>query len=174
MNMNRILVVYCSRSGHTETVARQIAAKCGADIEAIEDVSVDRKGVLGYLRCALEALLGFQAPIRRNRCAPRNYDLVIVGTPVWFWNMSSPVRTYLNRHRAEMRQVAFFCTLGGSGQDKVLREMAQLCGKPALATLSLLQHQVDAHATLPQVARFAKGFRPVRRVRAAPPEAMAA
>lgn len=161
--MNRILVVYCSRSGRTETVARLIAAKCGADIEAIEDVSADRSGVLGYLRCALEALFGIQAPIRRNRCSPRDYDLVIVGTPVWFWNMSSPVRTYLNRHGAQMRQVAFFCTLGGSGQDKVIGEMAQLCGKPALATLALLQHEVDAHMSLPQVARFAKELDSVQR-----------
>jgi len=161
--MNRVLVVYCSRTGHTEAVARQIAAQCGADIEAIEDVATDRSGLVGYVRCALEALLGVQAPIRRARCAPKNYDLVIVGTPVWFWNMSSPVRTYLNRHGAEMRQVAFFCTLGGSGQGKVFDDMSRLCDKPAVAHLSLTQQQVDARQTLLQVTCFARELRPARR-----------
>lgn len=46
--MKRILVVCCSLGGHAESVARQIAAHCHADLERIEDRHsrrVEHKGV---------------------------------------------------------------------------------------------------------------------------------
>ena len=162
--MSRVLVVYCSRTGHTETVARRIAAQCGADLEAIEDAgaTTGRNGVLGYVRSALEALLGMQPEIRRAQHPPKTYDLVIVGTPVWFWNMSSPVRTYLTRHRAEIQKVAFFCTLGGSGQDKVMDDLRQLCRKPPVATLALTTAQVDQAHVGQAVSKFVDELRHAR------------
>ena len=162
--MSRVLLVYFSRSGHTESVARRIAARCGADVEAIEDVpsAVGRSGVLGYVRSALEALLGVEPAIRRAQHPPKRYDLVIVGTPVWFWNMSSPVRSYLMRHRAEFQKVAFFCTLGGSGQDKVMTDLRQLCRKPPVATLALTAQQVEADEGAQAVAKFVAELRHAR------------
>ncbi len=164
--MSRVLVVYCSRTGHTEAVARRIAAQCGADLEAIEDTQgmIGRDGLLGYLRSALEALLGIEPPIRRAQHSPKAYDLVIVGTPVWFWNMSSPVRSYLLRHRTEIQKVAFFCTLGGSGQEKVMADLRQLCRKPPVATLSLTTRQVEANQDAQAVSKFVGELRPARAV----------
>ena len=90
--VSRILLVYYSRSGHTEFVARQIAARSHADLERIEDSS-SRDGVLGYARSALEAVFRLRPSIERARRGPVDHDLVIVGTPVWFWGVASPVRT---------------------------------------------------------------------------------
>ncbi|GAB4563390.1 MAG: NAD(P)H-dependent oxidoreductase [Rhizobacter sp.] len=164
--MSRVLVVYFSRTGHTETVARHIATQCGADLEAIEDTPglIGRAGLLGYVRSSLEALLGVEPPIRRAHATPKDYDLVIVGTPVWFWNMSSPVRSYLVRHRAEIQKVAFFCTLGGSGQDKVMADLRQLCRKPPVATLSLTTQQVEANQDAQAVSKFVSELRHARAV----------
>lgn len=136
--MNRILVVLYSRTGHTDLVARQIAARCHADIEVIEELT-DREGVSGYLRSATEAILGLRPPIKRGRHRPGDYDLVVVGTPVWFWSVSSPIRSWLHRHRGALRNVAVFCTCGGSGHTKVLNDLERLCGHPALARLSLTE-----------------------------------
>ena len=164
--MSRVLVVYFSRTGHTESVARRVAALCGADLEVIEDTpsAIGRSGVLGYARSALEALLGLEPSIRRTQHPPKAYDLVIVGTPVWFWNMSSPVRSYLMRHRAEIQKVAFFCTLGGSGQDKVMADLRQLCRKPPVATLSLTTGQVEAKQDAQAVSTFVGELRHARAV----------
>ena len=64
--MSRILVVYYSRSGHTEFVARQIASRCHADLERIHDRN-PRQGMVGYLRSSLEAMLGLRPAIERGR-----------------------------------------------------------------------------------------------------------
>ncbi len=171
--MNRILVVYCSRTGNTERVARRIAAQCGADIEEIKD-TVGRSGPLGYLRSALEALLGHEPRIRRTHYAPKLYDVVIVGTPIWFWNMSSPVRRYVHEHRDELRQVAFFCTFGGSGQEKVLNELALLCGKTPVATLALTERQVETHKDAAALSRFVAEVKQARGGAFMPGQALAA
>ncbi len=65
----------------------------------------------------------------------------MIGTPVWFWRLSSPVRSWLAQHRPQ-RRVAFFCTMGGSGAQRVFATMAALLGKPPVATLALTEAQI--------------------------------
>ena len=151
--MSRILVVYYSRSGHTEFVARQIAALCHADLERIEDSS-SRDGVLGYARSALEAVFRLRPSIERARRGPVDHDLVIVGMPVWFWGVASPVRTWVHRHRAELNNVAVFCTCGGSGHAKALDDLEALCGHHALARLALTERAVPQCQRDPALRRF--------------------
>ncbi|MFW5329611.1 flavodoxin family protein [Hydrogenophaga sp. ZJX-1] len=161
--MNRILVVHYSRTGHTDVVARRIAARCHADIERIEERG-SREGVIGYLRSAAEAILGLHPPIKRGRHRPGDYDLVIVGTPVWFWSVSSPVRTWLHRHHRSLNKVAVFCTCGGSGHAKVLDDLERLCGHPALARLVLTEQATGQCQQVPAFQRFLLELKRVRSV----------
>jgi len=66
-----------------------------------------------------------------------NYDLVIVGTPVWASNVSTPVRTYLSQNRGLLPRVAFFCTMGGRGSERALRKMEEISGARPVARLAL-------------------------------------
>lgn len=159
--MSRIWVVYCSRSGHTEFVARQIASRCHADLERIQDRS-PRQGLVGYLRSSLEAMLGLRTAIERGRRSPGDYDLVILGTPVWFCGVASPVRTWVQRHHTALSNVALFCTCGGSGHAKALDELERLCGRPAVARLVLTEGALTHCQRDPALRRFLQGLRPVR------------
>lgn len=140
--MTKILVAFYSRDGHTEQVALRLAAMLGADIERIREDN-DRGGRLGYLRCAVESMVGYTPRIRSCRHRPQDYDLVIIGTPVWFWNMSSPVRSFAHRFHGRFKQVALFCTMGGSGDTKVLNDLERLVGQPALARMSVRESRVE-------------------------------
>lgn len=134
--MNGVLTVYCSRTGFTRKIAEEIRARCGGQLEPIEDVR-SRSGVFGYFRSAREALTKTAIEIRPGKLHPGDFDLVILGTPVWAGNIASPMRAYLTAHRGELKQVALFCTLGGSGAAKVLAEMAALCEHKPVATLAV-------------------------------------
>jgi flavodoxin len=151
--MKRILVVYYSRSGHTAWVAEQIARRCRADLVCIHDPT-DRRGAVGYLRSAWEALLDTRPLIELDLCRPQVYDLVMVGTPVWFWNMSSPVRSFLHRYGRRCAQIALFCTYGGSGQERVMDSMERLCKQPAVARLALTERQVVQRQHALALTRF--------------------
>ncbi len=78
-----------------------------------------RLGLFGSLRSAEEAWRERPAAIEPPRRDPSSYDLIIIGTPVWAWSTSSPVRAYLTAMKARLPDVAFFCTLGASGRARV-------------------------------------------------------
>ena len=80
--MPNTLVVYYSLTGHTRQIAEAIAAALDADLEAIED-TFNRDTVLGRPRSAIEGLLGLSSSISPPKHDLSEYDLVVVGTPVW-------------------------------------------------------------------------------------------
>src|SRR5687768_3728680 len=134
--MSRILVVYYSRTGNTRTVAGELVAALRADVDQLDDRR-DRCGVFGYLRCAREALKKRTIELLPQAYDPSDYDIVVLGTPVWAGNISSPLRSYVATHVPQLKRVAFFCTQGGSGGAKVFRDLAELCGQSPLATLAI-------------------------------------
>ena len=159
-----ILVVYFSRRGHTRAMARLIAEQCGAETEEIVDV-VDRRGLLGYLRSMLEAVLRRPATIQPSSHSPRDFHTVIIGTPVWAWHLASPVRAYLCRHRGRFRRVAFFCCHRGWGPGAALDEVGRLCARSPAATLALSDREVAQGRHRPSLSRFVRSVRSMRQTR---------
>lgn len=155
--MTKTLIVYHSRTGHTRRIARHLADRLGADLDEIRIVQ-PMHGVLGYAACAIEAMAGLAPALRPMRHRPADYDLIIVGTPVWFWNLSSPVRSWLENFGSRGKRFAFFCTMGGSGASRAFAAMKELTGREPLATLALTASEVDAAAR----AKFDAFVREVR------------
>ena len=158
--MAKTLVVYYSRTGMARRIALEVAARCGADVEQIRDPTT-RTGVLGFIRCAYEALRERLAPIAPPTLDPSGYELVVLGTPVWASHVSSPMRSFVHAHASKLKRIALFCTQGGSGGPKVLQELAALCGKNAVATLVLREADIKGEGYASQldgfVAAIAKG-----------------
>ena len=165
--MKRALIVYHSRTGHTRRVAQALARRLEADIEEIKIVQ-PMAGWLGYAMCAIESLTALTPALRPMRRNPADYDLVLIGTPVWFWNVASPVRSWLGTHRLR-RRVAFFCTMGGSGAGRAISTMTRLVGHEPVATMALIESEVDAKL-VDRIEPFARAlhFRRPRRPRQTP------
>jgi flavodoxin len=157
MAARRILVVHYSRTGRTRQVARELETVLGADREEIGDPA-DRTGTIGYLRCALEALLGASAEIEPPKRDPSRYDVVVVGTPVWYASVSSPVRTYLWLERGRLPKVAFLLTHGGMGADRVFGQMSALAGKLPVARLVVREREIESGSHAEKVASFARSL----------------
>jgi hypothetical protein len=49
------------------------------------------------------------APTTKN---PEDYDLLIIGTPVWAFTLTPAIRTYLRNNDLSGKKVALFFTLG--------------------------------------------------------------
>ena len=152
----RILVVFFSRSGVTERAAAALRDVLEASdgvqvrVEPLRETT-SRKGVLGWLRSGRDAMLKRTSDAGPVECAMSDFDLLVVGTPVWAWDASPAVRTFLEQSPTELpRHVAFFCTMGGTGATRTFRTLGQLAGREPIATLSL----VDRHVKRDDAARF--------------------
>lgn len=119
----KALVVYYSRTGKTKNIAESIAKKLGADIEEIVDTT-PRKGFFGFLFGSRDAMFKKGTSIEPLKSKPEDYDVVVVGTPIWAGTMAPAVRTYLNI--SKIKKAAFFCTCGGRGIEKTFANMHEI------------------------------------------------
>jgi flavodoxin len=146
----KTLVVYYSRTGTTKKVGQEIAKQLKADEEEIFDVK-NRGGLLGWLRSGKEAQKKQLPEIKPAKKNPSNYDLVVIGTPVWAWTLSSPVRTYLSSNK--FKKVAYFCTCGGD-PGKAFEEIDNTAGKKAIATLVISEKEIKDNSYPKKVKEF--------------------
>lgn len=149
----KILVVYYSRTGTTKKVGEEIAKILKADIEEIFD-TVDRSGPIGWLYAGRDGMKRLLTKLKRPKLNPADYDLVIIGTPIWSFNMSAPVRTYLTAFKKKFRKVAFFCTMGGRGDENAFKEMEEVVGKAPIAQMSLTTKEVTGNKYLSKLENF--------------------
>ncbi len=149
----KTLVVYYSRTGHTRTVAHALAAALHANVAEITEPR-SRRGIIGYLRSAREAVQQIPSMIAPSK-DPSPYDLVLVGSPIWAAALSSPVRAYLMGNRDRLGDIAFFCTMGGHGSDTVFAQMQALAGKPPRASLAVTDRDIASGAFRSQIEAFA-------------------
>jgi flavodoxin len=163
--MTRILVAYYSRSGNTRKIARQIAATLNADVEEIIDTD-RRQGIRGYLRSGRQAFFRKMTSLQPEIRRPSDYDLVVIGSPIWNISLSSPVRTYIRQHRREIKDAAFFCTCGGSGAARVFEQMAEESGQRPVALLAVREAELDSPQTATAISRFCGALVPKAGVQA--------
>jgi hypothetical protein len=138
-----------------EAIARSLG---GADIEEIRD-SVDRRGLMGYLRSFRDGMMKRTARLATPGRNVSGYDLVVVGGPVWVSEPSSPVRTWLRMHAGELRAVAFFLTHGGTARDRVLASLTSIGGRAPVATLSVRERELGTPEAGARIAAFASEAR---------------
>lgn len=138
----KTLVVYYSRSNITKEIAKEIQKELNCDIEEIKPLK-GYDGKTGYAKAGYESVTKKTPEIEAIENNPADYDLVVIGTPVWASTMASPVYTYLTQNKDKLNNVAFFATCGGSGDESTLKNMAKLVGKEGVATYSATRKTID-------------------------------
>ena len=94
--MPRTLVVFYSLSGNTEKVARAIAERLDADLEAIRETKA-RSGGWGYMTAAMGAIFGSMPQIEPSAKDPADYD---IGIEWYSINNSCPAEFPTRRSRS--------------------------------------------------------------------------
>lgn len=156
----KILVVYYSSSGITEKVGGLLAVALEADQEKLVDKK-ERKGVWNYLVAAKDAMMKYETEIETPKYDPADYDLVIIGTPVWAWTMTPAVRTYIAKNKDKLKNVVFFTTSGGTTYDKIVPEMETLSGKKAIISNGFFEKEVkeDSKEMIDKLNKFLENIK---------------
>jgi len=152
-----ILIAFYSRSGTTRKIAEALAAQLKCDVEEIV-ASEGHAGFAGIVRSLIEAMLHRPAQIAPTSRDPSSYDLVVIGTPVWAWSVSSPIRADLMQHANKLPQVAFFCTMGGRGDKGTFAQMQVLAGKAPRAKAAFTTQEVVEARFATKLAAFVQAL----------------
>jgi len=154
----KTLVVYYSRTGCTKEVGDAIAKILEADIEVLKDTK-NRNGIIGWLRAGRDASMKKPAEIEKTKKDPSKYDIVIIGTPVWAGNMTPAVRTYLTQNGDKLKEVAFFCTMGGNDPRKVFESMSELCDENPAEVLMVREKELKNEEHAKKIIMFSEGIK---------------
>lgn len=124
----RLLIVYNTRTNFTKKIAQELAEKLSADTEELIDLK-KRTGPLGYITAGKDAAgkkLTELEPLRKNIY---DYDLIIIGTPVWMGTMTPAVRTFLENQKHNIERFVCFSTQGSDKRQKVFDEINKVMGR---------------------------------------------
>ena len=118
------LVIYYTRTAKTKFVAEAIAAQLGADLEEIVDLK-KRGGAIGWINGGKDASRKSLTEIAPTQKVPADYDLVVIGTPIWAWAPTPAFRTYVSKNSLAGKKVALFYTFDSDpkGASEKIREI---------------------------------------------------
>lgn len=125
--MCKILVAYFSAEGTTAKVARQLADAVGAELFEITPkepyTAADIKWTNPLARCNREKLGKKDVPIAKTVQNMADYDLVLIGFPIWYYCAPNIVHTFVKEHDFTGKKIGLFATSGGSGMGKTAEKM---------------------------------------------------
>ena len=141
----KALMVYYSRTGNTRRVADAVVEcmrdSAEVDVEELIDRR-NRRGIGGSIGAGKDAMFKRPTEIDPVKADVASYDVVLIGTPVWAFTMCPAVRTFLAEHARQVKQTVFFLTTGGSGIERTLKHMQEMCRKDPLATLAVTEKEL--------------------------------
>ncbi len=138
----KTLIIFYSRTGTTRKVAKTLADALGADVAEIR-CNRYRRGPLRYLRAGYDSVRGNLPPIDIPDTRYSDFDLILIGAPIWTSHPALPLRAFLAQAAELPARVALFLTYGGhSPPEMAVESVAALLSVPLEAALSLRQEHV--------------------------------
>jgi flavodoxin len=112
----KTLVVFYSLEGNTKFIAQKIAEATGADVLELKPKkeTVKPHSLSKYFWGGKQVMMKQKPELVPFDYKPGEYDLLFIGTPVWAWNYSPPMGTFLSNVKLAGKKVALFCSDGGA------------------------------------------------------------
>ena len=123
----KTLIAYYSHTGNTKNVAEKIQSITGGDLF---EIKTTQNYPANYNDLVNQAQIE-----KKNNVMPKltesidisAYDTIFIGSPVWWYTFSSPIRTFLSENDFTGKTIMPFCTHGGGGASETYDEIQKLC-----------------------------------------------
>ena len=110
----KTLILYYSYGGNTRRIARMLQKEIGGEIAEIETVipyTGDYNSVVDQGQQEVNG--GFMPDIRPLRVDVKEFDRIILGSPVWWYTFAPAVKTVLSQYDLSGKEIYPFATNGG-------------------------------------------------------------
>ncbi|RHS97665.1 flavodoxin [Firmicutes bacterium AM41-11] len=124
--MMKKAVVFYSLSGNTQAAAKEIAEGIGADLIELKLVKPfptekSKQLALG----GMQAMFGMKPAIQELSKNIKEYDVLILGTPIWAGTIAAPVHSFLNKYQVLDKIVAVFTFSGGGDNKRCIAKLSK-------------------------------------------------
>ena len=128
MTGENILIVYLTRTGNTEAVARMIQDTVGGTLVSLELEQPYPEDYQAHVaQVVRENESGYLPPLKTSIENFESYDTVFIGFPTWDMQLPPPTRSFLEEYDLSGKAVIPFNTNGGYGIGSSFREVEERC-----------------------------------------------
>ncbi len=124
----KVLVLYYSQTGSTETVANEIAAQLGVDAVSF-DVTTPYTGTYQETieRCGEEMKTQNYPELAELAVNLADYDVIFLGYPIWYGTYANPVAALLLKHSEDLngKTIVPFCSFGSGGLESSVTNLRE-------------------------------------------------
>lgn len=110
----KILVIYYSLTGHTQDIAERIKAQTDADLYAIKLKQPLPTSFMAYYQIWKQYKDKRFPEVKGTMPDINEYDLVILGSPVWMYTVSTPMQSFLKGADFKKKPLAIYSTQGSN------------------------------------------------------------
>ena len=106
----KTLVIYYSLSKHTQKIAEKIQELTGADIYEIETEEPIKHNLMAYWKIRQQLKKKNYPKLKEKAPDLSKYTTIIIGGPVWWYTVATPMISFLNEADFKGKKVAVFST----------------------------------------------------------------
>ena len=129
-------VVFYSMHGNVRYVSEKVAKELGADlIELIPVKAYPDKGAMQFIWGGSAVTFKKKPELEPYTFNASDYDLVIIGTPVWASNFTPPLRTFFENNDLTGKKIAVIATSAGGDSAKCVEAVKAAAGADSLAAV---------------------------------------
>jgi len=127
-NLHGVLIVYLSRTGNTEVIAKIIHARVGGKLVALELESPYPENYDAIVKqVAQENESGYLPPLKTIISELETYQTVFIGFPTWGMELPPPVKSFLHHNDLRGKVVFPFNTNAGYGVGSSFDTLKEMC-----------------------------------------------
>lgn len=124
----KILIVYLTRTGNTEAVAKMLQEKVGGDLVSLELEDPYPKNYQAIVRQVDgENDRNFLPPLKTKIKNIGEYQTIFLGFPTWDMQLPPPMKSFLSQYNLTGKTVIPFNTNAGYGVGRGFDQVNQLC-----------------------------------------------
>lgn len=123
-----ILIVYLTRTGNTEAIAKMIRENVGGDLVSLELLNPYPKDYQANVRqVERENERGYLPPLKTKIENIQQYQTIFIGFPTWDMQLPPPMKSFLNAYDLRGKTIIPFNTNAGYGVGSGFQQVKQLC-----------------------------------------------
>ena len=121
LSNKKILTVYYSNVGNTKHVAQNVNSIIGGDIKEIQLIEKYPDNIFEMSKLVRKQMKDDYLP-KIEDIDISSYDIVFVGSPIWNFSVSLPIKAFLKDNDFENKTIIpFFTYSGGANKKKIIK-----------------------------------------------------
>jgi flavodoxin len=158
--MSKNLIIYYSLEGNTRFVAQEIAKNIKADIIEIKpQKEIKSDNFMKFFWGGRQVFM-----LQKPKLLPFNqdfshYENIFIGTPIWAWTISPPIRTLSGLNLIKDKNLYLFCTHEGDPRKALIRMQKLFSNENKIVSCEDFEEPLkNSEKTINKIKNWLKNF----------------